>query len=533
VYFGDVKTAEAVTEQAVGFAEDLMANINLPPSEWLNRKVTDTEVLLTRLSHPSPITRERTATALAGLLSQKRSDRLLKELVNWINAQPLESYALLGIVVLEKVSRGQGFQKHKAVLPGLIKSIPAKSVIAYQLLSKLNERENLGLEINLGVPSMFMPPGGYRTSDFFTKYISSFLSPVYLERANEIENRTFRPFIRYWSYQAARLMELTGAEEALNDVHYFAGGNYQPKRVACAFRLSEIYRTSYLRTLHFFYREGLMPEEFYLEYSFATLPIDFSFWQIKPGRIPEWWPAYEGEAADAHKAKEEIARNFLNQHGDEVLLHATGAIRPKHWSQGSEDVGIELYAFGYKLTSARRNTDETVAKEVIYRSPILLQFPGSGREEEVLNDMLAPIDTVDSRSYEEFEIYPLVGRLHPLSISIWQWFRASHQILIPLPSLLKGAKPNVLDDGFIHGIDKTRLGTYREWTQGVRETLKDDSMPPFGAYYSISDELINDFLKAKGLRLGYAYRMHVKVGDHFKSELKTYYGLLNVSKLIA
>lgn len=532
VYFDDLKTAEAVTERAVVFATDLMANINLPPSEWLDKKTTDTEVLLTRLGHPSPITRERTAAALVKLFSQTRSNKLLKELVGWINGQPLESYALLGIIVLEEASRERSLQGHKVALPGLIKSIPAKSVVAYQLLSKLNERENLGLEINMEVPSVPIPPGSYRTSAFFTKYISSFLSPVHLERANEIENRTFRPFIRYWSYQAAQLMELTGAEEALNDVHYFAGSNYQPKRVACAFRLSEVYRTSYLRTLHYFFQEGLMPEEIYLEYSFATLPIDFSFWQIRPSRVPDWWPEYIGEAADVYKAKEIIARKFLNAQGDNVRLHATGVVKPKHWSQGSEDIGIELYAFGYKLKSARRNADETIAKEVIYRSPILLQFPGSGNEEESLNDMLAPIDITDSKSYEEFEIQPLVGKLHPLSIAIWQWYRASHQILMPLPNLLRGAKLDMQDDGFTHMRGGTKIGTYAEWTQGIRETLKDDSMPPFGAYYDISKKHIDDFLKAKGLRLGYAYRIHAKVGDHFKSELKTYYGLLDVSGII-
>ncbi len=532
IYFDDLKEAEAITEQAIAFAESLMANINLPPSEWLNRKVTNTEVLLERLRHPSPITRERTATALVKLLSHAESDDLLKELVKWIVEQPLESCSLLGIIVLERASRDQHLHKYKSVLSSLIKSIPARSVVVHQLLSKLNEREGLGLKIELEVPTMLQPPTGYRTSSFFAKYISSFLSPVYKERALQIETRTLRPFIRYWSYQASQLIESIGTEEALNDVHYFAGSNYQPKRVACAFRLSEVYRTSYLRTLHFFYEQGLIPEEFYLEYSFATLPIDFSYWPIKPARIPEWWPEYAEPNEDVYKSKDRIVAEFLKQSEDGVPLFVTGAIKPEHWKQGSEDVSIELYAFGYKLTAARRNTDETIAKEVIKSSPILVQFPGSGHEEEALNDMLVPLDLSEEKIYEEFVIHPLVGRLHPLSIAIWQWFRVSHQIMMPLRNLLEGAKLEMHDNGFVHKIDKTQVGIYKEWTQGIRETLKDDSMPPFGAYYNISKEHIDKYLKPHGLRLGYAYRMQVKVGDNFKSEVKTYYGLLNVSGII-
>lgn len=532
IYFDDLKEAEAITEQAIAFAESLMANINLPSSEWLNRGVTNTEVLLERLRHPSPITRERTATTLVKLLSQAEPNDLLKELVKWIRKQSLESYSLLGIIVLERASREQRLQKYKSVLPSLIKSIPARSVVTYQLLSKLNGREGLGLEIELDVPIMPQPPTGYRTSTFFAKYISSFLSPVYKERALQIETRSLRPFVRYWSYQASQLMESIGIEEALNDVHYFAGSNYQSKRVACAFRLSEVYRTSYLRTLHFFYEQGLMPEEFYLEYSFATLPIDFSYWPIKPNRIPKWWPGYTGPTEDVHKSKDKIVTEFLKQPEGEVLLFATGAIKPEHWKQGSEDFSIELYAFGYKLTGARRNTDEVIAKEVIKSSPILVQLPGGGHEEEVLNDMLVPLDLSEEKIYEEFVIHPVVGRLHPLSIAIWQWFRASHQMLVPLPKLLKDTKMEMTDNGFVHTLDKAKVGSYEEWTQGVRETLKDDAVPPFGGYYSIAKEYVDNYLKSNGLRLGYAYRIHVRVGDDFKSEMKTYYGLLNVSGII-
>lgn len=538
-HFGDIKDVEGITEQAVIFAENLMANIKLPVSAWVSKEIDDTELLLERFKQPSPITRERVATAIAKIIGESKTDDLLKRLISWTSSQALESDVLLGVMTLEKASREYGLSIRRKVLKSSIPKIPIRSIVVFELLSKLNEREKLGLILLKDVPDLKMPPASYSTGEFFTKYSTGFLSPVHMDRANEIARKTLRPFVRYWSYNALEIMKSLKIDEAVNGVDYFSGSQYQPKRVACSFRISEVYRSAYLRTLHYFYDQGLIPEEVYIEYSFATLPIDFSYWKIQPTRVPEWWPKYEGKLEDISSIHKSFAQSLVNRSKTTSPLFATGAVQPKSWDHGSEKIGIELHAFGYKLLSARRTTDAEIAKLVMQSAPLLMQFPGSPHMEEVLDDLVIPLSLNDEEECEEFQIYPLVGRLHPLSISTWQWFRASHHNLAPIPNLLLPNSPpiietklNMLEHGYEHIADGKSIGEYQEWTEGVRELIEDEAVSPFGSHYYMSSDHINGFFKANGFRFGHAYKISVQLGDSYKPDTKVYYGLIGVSGII-
>lgn len=538
-HFDDKDEVQKITEESVIFAENLMANIKLPSSGWLEEVVDNTEVLLERFKQPSPITRERTASAIAKIIGEVKDDDLLTRLVSWTASQSLESDILTGVATLEKASREHGLASHKELLTQLLPTIPVKSVVIHDLLSKFIQREKLDLEISADIPPLVIPPTDYTTSSFFNKYITSFLPPGYIERARTIESATLKPFVRYWSYTASLMMKELGINESINGVESFAGGRYQPSLVACSFRISEIYRSSYLRALHYFYSQGLLPKENYLEYSFVTLPLDFSYWGIKPDRAPAWWPKHSGKPDEVKSLHKSIVKPVIDQVKQTKTLFLTGAVKPTAWDHGSENVGVELHAFGYKLLSARRSTDRDIAKEVLSASPILMQFPGSKHMEAVLEDFVIPMSQSDEEKYEEFLIHPLVGRLIPLSVSTWQWFRASHQSLAPIPNLLLPNLPVVskssltmIEHGYENKIEGTPIGAYQEWTEGFREILEDKAIAPFGSFYEISDTHLDTYLKKKGLRLGYAYKVYLRTTVNYEPKTEVHYGLLNISSII-
>ena len=282
-----------------------------------------------------------------------------------------------------------------------------------------------------------------------------------------------------------------------------------------------------------------MPKEYYLEYSFATLPVDFSYWAIKPDRVPTWWPEYSGNLEEIKSIHKTLVKPVIDQAKQTKTLFLAGAVKPNAWDHGSENVGIELHAFGYRLLSARSSTDQDVARQVLGTSPLLMQFPGSKHMEAALEDFVTPMSQFDDEEYEEFLIHPLVGRMHPLSISTWQWFRASHQSLAPIPNILLPNPPIVatssltmMKHGYQNEIESEPIGTYNEWTEGFREILEDKAIVPFGSFYEMSSKHLEEYLKKKDLRLGYAYKVYLRTGDKYEPKTEVHYGLLDVSSII-
>ena len=360
---------------------------------------------------------------------------------------------------------------------------------------------------------------------FFTKYIVGFLPPAHIDRAKTIEKMTWIPFTLFWSFTAQQILTSLGLKEEINDVNYFATpSNEESHLLSASFTLSEVYRTSYLRTLQYFYEQGWMSRDFYLDYSLATMPIDLSYWSIKPERIPQWWPKYNdiGELKSNHK---NILQSALDSMKGTTPLLITGALEPSNWNNGSEPAGVQMIAFGYK--SKGKSIDESaLAKEILKTIPILFQFPDSPKKYEVLDSH--PISLFDSK-YEQFNditAHHLVGHAHPLSVPVWQWYREVHGSFLPLDTVTNSLSRSFVPHGFNHKKGRKNIGFYREWSQGVYERLDPKALPPYGLSYTISQAFLQKYLEEEGLELGYAYKIYILEGEKWKLSTTSKYGLI-------
>lgn len=525
-FIGDEKTVRDITESAVQFAESLMADINLPNKEWMYKKSSSTTVLLERLKNPSPFTRERAVSALAELVAKRDQEELLVKLIDWISDQLLETYALVGLLTIERSSTIYGLGQHKKLLIRELSKIKVRSVVIEEVMKKIATQEGIKLPIALDVDDYQPPPEDFEVSNFFTKYIVGFLPPAHLDRAKRIEELTWIPFTSFWSFSAQQLLTSLKSREELNNVNYFATPTTDESHLMSAsFKLSEVYRTSYLRTLQYFYDQGWMPRDFYLDYCLSTMPIDLSYWSIVPGRIPSWWPEYTNteELKTNHKR---ILQSAIDSSEDTKPLFITGALRPSSWSDGSEPSGVQIVAFGYKSIDVNKINEEVLAKEILKKVPLLFQFPDSLKKFEALESHLISLSESEYEKIGETLVQNLVGHAHPLSVPVWQWYREVHGSLLPLDAVTNGLSRSYVPHGFDHKNGKKIIGSYREWSQGINERLDPKALPPFGLSYVISEEFLTNYLRKSGLKLGYAYKTYILEGERWKLTTTSEYGII-------
>ena len=548
VLFGDLERAEAITEASVCFAETLMANMSIPKPGWLVKPedaVDELDILIQRLLWPSPLVRERAATALASLLAQSpQKEEVFERLLSWIGKQNIESVVAISLLPLIKAFE---FRKEMNLafitLERIASVIKVNSVVIGKLIDELailtgQERGRVSLPTARNITQC---PISYEVDKFFEKYVRTFLAPIYYTRAEEIEENSVEPFLKQWSFTAAEIARENNVASNPR-VADFHGRKDDPTLTGMSSKLSEVYRSAFLRVLEFFYEKSHLQKDFYLEYAYATLPIDLSFWKIHPNRAPEWWPrlVYSGKSSENDLYQiglREPIESLLKRDDKNILLAAEGAVEPeKGWGNESLMHSFSLIGFGYKVVGSLMPKAEDVA-EFILHSPLVITIPSMvSRSFNFIenHEHHLPINTKPIRM-KDLIIYPIVARARDLSIALWQFFKdfgGGSWVLNPY--LKEGLSLKIVSNGWLYEDGGREVAVFRDWLEGLRERNESDLPIPHGQYAEADSSFIENYFIAKTLRLGYVLKTTYRYKKHSYSKVETIkdYKLLNVSGII-
>lgn len=541
--FNDIEIMEEVTESCVSIMESLMANLELPIAKWVDHpEIDEFDILLQRLTWPGPFVRERAATAIAGLLNDGINKKQnFERLLEWIEYQKLESIVAIGLLpILKALERNNGLYEY-IDLDKIIDTIPMSSIVIENLINETARLLKKQVEFKPNRKAVLSPPDGYVPNEFFVKHIRGFLAPIYKDRSDEISNETGIDFFKQWAYNSQEIAKECGIKEEIGDVVDFMGQNY-PRIAGISSILSEVYRSAFLRVLQHFYNQHLIKTDFYLEYAFATLPIELSYWKIMPNRAPEWWPRLKYSTPKETYKKEIVQFSFqtndiekiIQKRGKTLLLGLNGTIQPKDgWSEGVLDTSIKLIGFGYKVVGTDIPEAKDVAKEMFWRPrhviiPSRASRPLNFLESfpEQLPVVRKPIEVMD------LTLHPLVGNPKDLVIALWQWFRGHNPFYIIHYQLLKNLQVKLERNGFVYFQNDKPVAWSQDWSEGIEE--KTDLEIPHGTFIEIDSSFLNEYLDKHGLRLGYLAKTTHKFRMHSFDKEQTIenYQLIGVSRII-
>ncbi len=547
IRFNDLNKAIEITEASVEFVEELMVDLNLPNPNWAKNDfypADEVDLLFQRLVWPSALVRERAATAIGNLLTTSlEKEEIYKRLLRWISNWKVESIITIGLLSINKA-----FQvcKKKSDLSfikieNIINSIQANSIIIEELLKEIASETKEKINSFPQYAILKELKLFYEVNYFFNEYIKMILEPIYFIRAQEIEEKTRKPFIKIWAYNAEILAKKENIE--LNSDLYFYGRHKNDKfLIGFSTKVSEIYRSAFLRVLHNFYSKKLIPLAFYLRYSFATLPVDLSFWNILPNRFPEWWPKLRGsedgdkkEKISTIQLKEPIENIIKYNKNNKIVLATEGTIRPTGgWGENLKH-SFSLIGFGYKVVGSDFPQPEEVAKEILHspQTPILstkAEHPISFLKNSLIFDISSepiPIKGV--------VVFPLITRNRDLKINLWQYFRGISQSFNIVNGLRADLSISIKYNRWAYKYqDNNEIVIFKDCLEGLQERYEFKMPIPHGHYVLIDDDFLTKKLKEYELRLGYILKTTFRDKKYSREEVHKIenYKLLNVSKII-
>jgi hypothetical protein len=517
-FFGKWDCVDDIVTSAVDLAKSLVVdapNISIP---WISDGLYDGfDLLLHRLIWPSPLVQERAARSLGLLLSDSRHQITAKvRLLKWISEQKLESVALNGVIAFAHAVSLMGADSFCFQTKEIVAALQTSSIAIDLVLDYIAARLKDVLPTTKSYPPLISAPAAYIPDPFFQKHLRSFLPPIYSDHAHTIEARSKAPFMRDWAYTADALRRDIGIANDADPLDYM-GRSGKLVLMAMTTKLSEVYRSAYLRCIQGYHLSGIISESFFMQYALRTIPIDFSIWRTLPNRMPPWWPGRTssiGAPVDSLTAisYESEAREVIkgNTNGKIIALYgATTLSSPAVTSR------IKLLAFGYRVVgreipSPERVMDHLSNTRCELTPPSKLKLPVSHLEsyaDHVPEEM-------DEQRIGDVYIVPLTGHFCILSPVTWQWFR--RRFGAPFgPNRLVFPNIKIVNEdrrwAFIEG-DSIIAASY-DWTAGVTDRIKQPANPPAGHYLSMENDYLENFLRENELRLGFVLSVDVGVQE--------------------
>lgn len=547
--FDDITNAEKITDASITFSEQLMADIQLQPPIWnnepyINLIVDEIDVLIQRLLWPSTLIRERAANSLAWLFcySSKREEIFNRFLLQ-LRMQTMESIVA---IFLLPIFRAFQIQENKIDLSyinfeKIANSLSVGSIIINKLLEELAGvmKANLTEITWPGYAPITHYEDAYEINEFFQKHIMGFLPPIYYSWAQKIESQSSKNFIKQWSFTSDVLINENKIERNV-EVARFQGDEKGPTITGFSTKLSEVYRTAFIRVIQQFFAEGLLHEDYYLEYAYATLPIDLSFWKINPSKIPEWWPKLKSlnTSSITQVNFEPSIESLIEQtNNSNIILFAEGSIPPfDGWNGNNPEHFFTLIGFAYRVEGSDTPEAEKVAEILVNDPARITLIPSKTSHPFNFFDNysdLYPIHT-SPKPVDDLILYPLVVRCKGLVISLWQYFRYFNKFTILTPYIQRDLLPYIEKNSYSYRIGDTKVAFASDWLEGLQERNDSELPLPHGQWLEIEKPFIDSILTSNGLRLGYLLKSTSFHRKDVYSDVETLeqFRLINVSGII-
>lgn len=542
VFFDDFKTAEKITKRIVNFVESLMGNLTLNKPQWLYKRNSSMhDVLLSRLMWPSPIVKERTAEGLYNLLLDNRVwKKTFIFLTKWLSKQRIESLIVQGLLPILKSIRNKR-NRFTVKFAQIRASVKVPSILTYMMIVEINNA--LGFDNSVLSPYKSKRrkkfPTDFCPDDFLSRYCRAFIPPIYMTNAQRLEREYHIDFIKQWTWEFERLIKATQTTKEYDSARSYHDDPTGAQLVGFSSKISEIFKSSYLRALEFYNLHQRIPDWLYYQYSYQICPIDVALWEIGTRNHPVWWPVSlmreSQKDIDVTASKcielidQVIKHQCLETQSSKVVLFAQGPILPLTISSdGESSADTIIIGFAYKCIGSRMPTDEDLLDSLLVNSA-WYPDPNTSKPYTHFDNPHNAVFNPNNNNIKcaDLIIYPLIGRIKLHVIDTWQWFKFwSAGSLFGLSGFLfadditfKRRKKQY--SYYSKTLNETVAGAYT-WTGGISERTKYNLPVPAGHIVEVDRNWLMDQLSKQNLRLGFVRKMQYFIQKNSYTEPEVY-----------
>ena len=475
-------------------------------------------LLFTQLTWPSGLVKERACVQIAKfLLDPEYAEETMHHLLLWMKSQRLESTNALGLLALHRAR----LERSDFTLPpfeDIVSAVVRPSLLSALLLHEFAP-DNFDLLQN-SLQHSGEVPRDFSPDTLFIKYVEMFLPPYYNYLAGLIEEREMVAFRRHWAYEWKGLVEETGVKLTDRSLYFWGAGRSDKERVfATDTKLSEVYRSAFLRALAWAVSTDRLEVEGALELVAEACPINLELWRVKPSPKPDWFPSAEEPAGNIDtvpgqvwRQVEELWKRQLDDSSEWRVAQASGVVL-----DGSTVYDLEIFGMFQKSHGPGEPGLESVAKWCHDKQQLSAQLTGylhfSGTIQQQRNKAWRKV-------FDDWIFMPAAASLHVSPMVSWQYWRMYRPVWLPTPYLGSSRLNFSCSDESVNVYEGDEvIAKWFDWTDGLTERHHIELPMATGQCLQIRRQTIEKFTESTGSSFCWVCRL---TGYHRKDTYESY-----------
>ncbi|WP_158798018.1 ATP-binding protein [Pedobacter sp. L105] len=525
-YVGMTDRAEELTSANIALLPNLFPGVKLnQPAFALNEEqILPIDVLLKRVEWLSPLTRERAAYLLAEMLADDTAGVLHTRFIKWLLEVKLETYACYGLTIVLKSLDRPGSASYMYINFDKTYPIGLRCMATDLFLQAIAKKTRTKFFAPIPRVIVLSSRRDEMMEEKFFSNMDAYLTQFYHETIIELQRKARVPVWRLWYYLFIEKIEALGIEETWDDPRY--ANTAGELMIGRSNVISEIFKSSFFNLLDYLYDAKLIS---YYEFDSNTkknLPADISFWRIKPGKVPDWWPTFKkGQAGDLRNLLEVPIRSLIAANDKDQLLSLKGAVRTGiNYFVSKRQGELILLPFAYRLKGNRMPEAEIIFEALSRARSCWISKAESPQDLGFFDhELMHSGQGLTAHQLLDLEVTDLVGTIILDTGMIWQYYRMVHQPALLNPILQGSLNLSTDGDQITYTDGKTVICTVNDFALGMRETIEQGDIIPSGNYLKIDRAYLQNKLDENQLKLGYVCRLNVREkGSSYRTIAKTH-----------
>lgn len=460
-------------------------------------------MLLARLDWPLRPVRLMASRRLGELLKDDDAGERQAQFLHWLSSRETETEIINGLVVLALTGTPPVIS-----MTDIVASTNCPSILADMYLAQIYDLHTQDI---LWTSATSGPaPLGFEADDKFLKGIGTHAAPVFVMTFENIEKQNGFPFMKQWAWEYDNIP--ISETRYSPSPGYFTDHSREPTRGDFEGRQSEVYRSSFLRTLHHAVAEWEMPIHRAAHIAEMAAPANIDLARVEPSSPPTGWPTFEQDADADAAITEETAIRFISplqaENDGEILVAANGHI------YASKQRWIELeYACGFFEENVSENPTEILQALNAYVAPLpTLGIPPS-------------LQASDVKNYREelgAGIYPAAIHLIPNNWPRSHFMMLARGVFSPSPEALGNeVQCSVEGDSIVYEMEGRPVGRWIYWHTPWSDSWPEATGGAIGTALLMNEDFIDLMQGQVGgvLRQCYEFRRHYRDNEYGEWEL--------------
>ena len=411
-------------------------------------KIDAFEMLLARLDWPLLPVRLMATRRMAELLSEDHDGHRREQFLNWIAERQTETEVVKGLVVLGLLNDDSAIEASEVV-----RNINYPSILADNYLEEIyGTRPQV---FSWGEATSGPAISGYQKDDRFNDGIGFLAAPICRSIFNKLEKDYGFSFMEQWEWEWYCLNNRIVRNSPY--LHYFSDHSPgQQFKGDFDVREGDIYKSAFIRTLHFAINEWDMPISLATDIANIVAPANLDIAKVEPSKSPQYWPSYQNdESIDEAMSPEAIDKMFLpliRAKENEIVIAANGHIykSEKRWVEAE-------YLCGFLADHSAIAPKDYIKALYSKEHPVsVLRMP----------QMISSRLTKENHNEVDTNVTPLCLRLLP---ELFGWPRSHIYIITrglfaPSPELCGGQiQCQINEDSVLYKVNGKLIGRWIYW----------------------------------------------------------------------